>query len=194
MADPSADRPAATHATDATAEIDEVGDALDEVVAEVRREFPDLAVTGLPVTGRIMRLARHLEHRREERLAEFGLTVGDFDMLATMRRKHADDQPMNVRDLQRSLMLSSGGTTKRLDRLERAGLLARGADPGDRRGVLVALTPAGLELIDEALPAITDDESKLLTEALPDARERGRVEAGLRRVLSFAERRRPSAR
>lgn len=76
-------------------------DAVDAVVDEVRREYPDLDVLGLPVTGRVMRLARHFEQRREALLAAYELTVPDFDMLATMRRKHADARPMNVRDLQR---------------------------------------------------------------------------------------------
>jgi DNA-binding MarR family transcriptional regulator len=44
-------------------------------------------------------------------------------------------------------MLSSGGTTKRLDRLESAGLIQRHPDPNDRRGTLIALTGAGFDLI-----------------------------------------------
>ena len=44
------------------------------------------------------------------------------------------------RDFTGSLMLTSSGTTKRLDRLERAGLIARAPDPDDRRGVLITLT------------------------------------------------------
>lgn len=158
-------------------------DALDEVVAEVRAEFPDLTVRGLPVTGRILRLAHRVAQRREALLAEFDLTVPDFDMLATMRRKHADERPLNVRDLQRWLMLSSGGTTKRLDRLERAGLVERLPDPDDRRGVLIALTAAGHDLIDEAMPAISRSESALIEQAIPSARSRDQVVAGLRRLL-----------
>ena len=37
---------------------------------------------GLPITGRILRLCRFLETRREEQPATFGLTLGDFDLLA----------------------------------------------------------------------------------------------------------------
>ena len=72
-------------------------DAVDEIVDDVREHFPDLEVTGLPVTGRILRLCRFLETRREEQLAQFGLTLGDFDMLATMRRRAAD-RTRRVRD------------------------------------------------------------------------------------------------
>ena len=44
-------------------------------------------------------------------------------------------------------MLTSSGTTKRLDKLEDAGLITREPDPNDRRGTLIALTDKGLALI-----------------------------------------------
>jgi DNA-binding MarR family transcriptional regulator len=65
-------------------------------------------------------------------------------------------------------MLTSSGTTKRLDHLERAGLIARGPDPDDRRGTLITLTPAGRELIDRATEAHLANEARLLA-ALPRA-------------------------
>ena len=164
-------------------------DVLDEVVDEVRREFPALEVVGLPITGRIMRLAHHLERRRAALLADYGLTVADFDMLATMRRKHADEHPMNVRELQRSSMLSSGGTTKRLDRLERAGFVERRSDPDDRRGVLIALTPEGHALISEAVPMITRDESDLVASTITADATRERVADALRSLLAHVDER-----
>jgi DNA-binding MarR family transcriptional regulator len=161
-------------------------DAIDEIVDDVHRIWPELDVIGLPITGRILRLCRFLESRREEQLAPFGLTLGDFDMLATMRRRAAD-QPVNIRDLQRSLMLSSGGTTKRLDRLETAGLIQRLPDPNDRRGVLVALSPAGRSAIDEAIPAMTRFETALVEHAIDSSAARAAVEDGLRRLMLAQE-------
>jgi DNA-binding MarR family transcriptional regulator len=78
------------------------------------------------------------------------------------------------------MMLSSGGTTKRLDRLEQAGLVARAPDPGDRRGTLITLTPAGLELIDALTEAHLDNERRVLG-GLSEA-ERGRLAALLRKL------------
>lgn len=161
-------------------------DAVDEIVDDVRDHFPDLEVSGLPITGRILRLCRFLETGREAQLASFGLTLGDFDMLATMRRRAAD-QPINIRELQRSLMLSSGGTTKRLDRLEAAGLIERLPDPTDRRGVLIGLSPAGRAVIDEAVPAITSYETAMVKAAIGEATDRAAVEDGLRRMLIAQE-------
>ena len=161
-------------------------DAVDEIVDEVRAWLPDIEVAGLPITGRILRLARYLEAGREAELARFGLTLGDFDLMATLRRRAVDD-PIKIRDLQRSLMLSSGGMTKRLDRLEAAALIERHADPNDRRGTLISLTAAGLGLIDEAVPAITRYETAVVTSAVASASGRRALEAGLRQLLVAQE-------
>jgi DNA-binding MarR family transcriptional regulator len=161
-------------------------DALDEIVDEVRAWLPNSDVAGLPITGRILRLARYLEARREAELERFGLTSGDFDLLATVRRR-ATAEPIKIRDLQRSMMLSSGGTTKRLDRLEAVGLIDRRPDPNDRRGTLVALTPAGVDLIDRAAPVVVMTETELVKAAIGSTRDRAVVEAGLRRMLVAEE-------
>lgn len=159
---------------------------MDEIVEEVRGWLPDMDVAGLPITGRILRLARYLEAGREEELARFGLTLGDFDMLATLRRRAADD-PMKIRDVQGSLMLSSGGTTKRLDRLEVAGLIERLPDPNDRRGTLIKLSPNGFDLINKAVPAITKYEADVVTGAIGSKRSRAALEDGLRQMLIAKE-------
>ena len=59
-------------------------------------------------------------------------------------------------------MLTSSGTTKRLDRLEQAGLVTRAPDPDDRRGTLITLTAAGHRLIDAVTEAHLDNERDLL--------------------------------
>jgi len=160
-------------------------DAVDQVVNDLRRWRPDLEVVGLPITGRVLRLAQFLTSGREQRLTEFGLTVADFDVLATLRRRAGAD-PVNVRDLQHAMMLSSSGITKRLDRLEGAGLIERHPDPGDRRGVLIKLSSNGLDLIERAVVAITTFESKVVGDAI-DSEERLQLESGLRRLLLAQE-------
>lgn len=157
-------------------------DALDTIVEEVRAQTSGVDVIGLPIVGRVLRLSRYLESQREEQLEQFGLTVADFDLLATLRRR-AGHGPVNIRELQHSMMLSSGGTTKRLDRLETAGFIERRPDPNDRRGVLVGLSSAGRALIDEAVPALMQFESTYIAEAIPSKRMRDQVEDGLRRLL-----------
>ncbi|MEZ5227774.1 MAG: hypothetical protein R2710_14205 [Acidimicrobiales bacterium] len=83
-------------------------------------------------------------------------------------------------------MLSSGGTTKRLDRLETAGLIERLPTP-TIGGTLIRLSPTGLELINEAVPAITRYEADVVTSAIGSERSRAVVENGLRQMLIAKE-------
>ena len=162
-------------------------DAIDDVVNDLRSWQPELEAVGLPITGRVLRLAQYLTIGREQRLAEFALTVADFDVLATLRRRASAD-PVNVRDLQHAMMLSSSGVTKRLDRLETAQLIERHPDPTDRRGVLIRLTRTGLDLIDRAVVAITVFENEAVSGAIDSDDERLQLEAGLRHMLIAHER------
>lgn len=161
-------------------------DVFDEVVRDLLELDPELDVSGFAITGRVLRLARFLEALRGRELEEYGLTLGDFDVLATMRRR-AHHGSMNIRDLQPSTMLSSGGTTKRLDRLENGGFLERFPDPDDRRGVLIRLTQAGRGLIDEVIPVILRMEADLVTNSLATERERSQIADVLRRLLLAQE-------
>ena len=99
-----------------------------------------------------------------------GLEPGWYDVLATLRRA---GPPYRARptEFAGALMLTSSGTTKRLDRLEQAGLITRGPDPEDRRATLITLTDAGLKLIDRATEAHLENERRLLG-ALTDADQR----------------------
>ena len=145
-------------------------DGVDLILEQWRRERPELDHSPIGVVGRISRLARELEARLEPVFRQHGLEAGWHDVLATLRRA---GPPYRVRptDLTSALMLTSSGTTKRLDRLEQAGLIAREADPDDRRGTLIALTAAGRRLIDAVTEAHLANERRLLA-ALTDAEQR----------------------
>jgi len=152
-------------------------DGVDEIIEQWRRQGPELDPTPIGIVGRISRLARALEDRLEPVYREHGLEPGWHDLLATLRRQ---GPPFKMRptDLTSSVMLTSSGTTKRLDKLERAGLIARSPDPGDRRGTLIELTAAGRELIDGVTAAHLANEARLLA-ALSDT-EREQLAALLR--------------
>ncbi len=145
-------------------------DGVDEIIEQWRHERPDLDPSPIGVIGRVSRLARELEQRLEPVYREHGLEPGWHDVLATLRRT---GPPYRVRptEFTSALMLTSSGTTKRLDRLEQAGLIAREPDPTDRRGTLIALTDAGRKLIDGATEAHLENERRLLS-ALTDAEQR----------------------
>src|SRR3954447_1876694 len=109
-----------------------VKDGVDEILEQWRRERPDLDPSPIGVIGRISRLARELEQRLEPVYREHGLETGWRYVLATPRRSRP---PYRLRpsEFSGALMLTSSGTTKRLDRLEQAGLDPRRAEPGGPR-------------------------------------------------------------
>jgi DNA-binding MarR family transcriptional regulator len=80
------------------------------------------------------------------------------------------------------VLITSGGLTKRLDRLEAAGSLGRHPDPDDRRATLVRLTPEGRDLIDRALPSLLAREGELVGGAIPQG-QRDQAAGALRRLV-----------
>jgi DNA-binding MarR family transcriptional regulator len=161
-------------------------DGVDLILEQWRRERPDLDHSPIGVIGRVSRLARELEQRLEPVYREHGLEPGWHDVLATLRRT---GPPFRMRpsEFTGALMLTSSGTTKRLDRLEQAGLIERAPDPDDRRGVIISLTPKGRALIDRLTEAHMENERRLLA-ALSDA-ERRRLADLLRKLqLGLPER------
>ena len=95
-------------------------DGVDVILEQWRRERPELDPSPIGVIGRISRLARELEQRLEAVYREHGLEPGWHDVLATLRRTGPPYQ-LRPTDFASTLMLTSSGTTKRLDRLEQAG-------------------------------------------------------------------------
>ncbi len=137
-------------------------DPVDKILVQWQRERPDLDTSPMGVVGRIGRLSKHLERSIQKTFSEFGLNVGEFDVLATLRRSGHPYQ-LSPTDLFNALMVSSGTMTHRIDQLEHAGLVTRIPDPGDRRGLLIALTDNGLQLINDAVEAHVANEHHILS-------------------------------
>ena len=145
-------------------------DGVDRMIEQWSRERPELDVSPIGVIGRISRLSREIEERLEPVYRAHGLEQGWHDVLATLRRS-GPPYRLRATEFTRTLMITSSGATKRLDRLERAGLIERMPDPQDRRGTLIGLTPAGGELIDGVTEAHLDNERRLLSALTADERE-----------------------
>ena len=126
------------------------------------RERPDLPQLPMALFGRISEASeRILREHMNPLFANAGLQPGEFDVLATLRRAGAPFMLSPTR-LYEATMISSGGMTNRLDRLEKAGLVERRPDPNDRRGKLIALTEQGRSVIDETIGLHVANEVKLL--------------------------------
>ena len=137
-------------------------DRIDHILAQWKRERPDLDTTPMGIIGRIQRVTAALRPLLDKTHEESGLQGDSFDVLASLRRSGAPYQ-LTPTQLYREMMLTSGAMTNRIDKLEDAGLVARRADPNDRRGTLVRLTPKGKTLIDAATMKHVVNEERLLS-------------------------------
>lgn len=131
-------------------------DPIQVMLDHWQRERPELDASGFGPVGRMLLLGKLLEKRLATVLAPLDLSYWAFDVLATLRRQGAPFR-LTPTALSRATFLTPGAMTNRIDRLESAGLVERTAEPSDRRGVRVSLTPAGLELIDRAIEVRFDE-------------------------------------
>jgi DNA-binding MarR family transcriptional regulator len=157
-------------------------DRADIAIEQWARERPDLSVLPMYIFWRLLDAAESVMRDHMNPLfAEAGLLPGEFDVLATLRRS---GQPylLSPTRLYEAVMISSGGMTNRLDRLERAGLVERRPDPSDRRGKLIALTDAGKRVIDETIGRHVANEERLLS--VLTAAEQEKLNSLLRKLIA----------
>jgi DNA-binding MarR family transcriptional regulator len=148
------------------------------------RERPDLDVSPQGVIGRLHRVGGHLTDRLRLVYRRYGLGEGDFDVLAALRRAGAPFERAPG-ELAEHTMVTTGAMTKRIDRLERDGLVTRRPSTSDGRGRVVALTAAGRELIDRAFTEHMRNERRLLDQLTPE--DAARLEAILTTWLACFE-------
>jgi DNA-binding MarR family transcriptional regulator len=157
-------------------------DRADVAIEQWAHERPDLPSLPMAVLGRLVEAAeRVMRDHLNPLFADAGLQPGEFDVLATLRRS-GDPYMLSPTRLYEAAMISSGGMTNRLDRLERAGLIERRPDPNDRRGKLIALTAAGRRVIDETITRHVANEEQLLS-VLTTA-EQEKLNALLRKLIA----------
>ena len=136
-------------------------DHVDTILEQWRNERPDIDPSPMGVIGRLVRVTKLFSGEIQNVYAEFGLNVGEFDVLATLRRS-GTPYALTPNQLLQTLMLTSGAMTNRIDKLELKKLVQRSKVANDRRGVLISLTPKGLELINEAVTKHVSNEKDLL--------------------------------
>jgi len=156
-------------------------DHLDAIAEQWRHERPDLDLAALALVGRLFRVVDLVGTELAGPLRAHGLENGWFDLIAALRRA-GPPYELHPTELMATSLLSSGGMTKRIDRLVQVGLVERRPDPGDRRATLVRLTRRGKRTADAALETHIAGEERLLG-ALSRA-ERRTLEGLLRKLLA----------
>ncbi|GHG70527.1 MarR family winged helix-turn-helix transcriptional regulator [Comamonas sp. JC664] len=122
----------------------------------------------------VQQAARALARRFDEALRPVGLTHGQFSLLMSLNRP----QPPSLGPVAELLAMDRTTLTANLKPLEKRGLLKTTVDPADRRGRLLVLTDAGLQLLRAALPhweRMNEETRRLLAQTDVDA-----LRAGLR--------------
>lgn len=158
-------------------------DSIDRIVSQWNRERPELDVSPTHVLQRITRLYLLQSASFAEVFGRYGLTFGEYEVLAALMRSGAPHR-MKPSELVGALVLSSGAMTNRIDRVEQAGLVERLPDPDDRRGTLVALTEKGRRVVDDAVLEHLANEERLL--GALSAGERRQLTGLLRKLLTSA--------
>ncbi|HTC30531.1 MAG TPA: MarR family transcriptional regulator [Candidatus Acidoferrum sp.] len=105
-------------------------------------------------------LALAAAHARAVRALEVrGLSFAELRLLVPLRGTQTGRRPT---ELAHELHLTASGVTRALLPLERRHIVERRRDPDDARASLAMLTPAGSELLDEALEAAGERATRLL--------------------------------
>jgi DNA-binding MarR family transcriptional regulator len=137
-------------------------DYTDRTLDEWRAVRPDVDASSSAVVNRILRLASYFEVELDADASRAGLSAkGDFDTLAALRRQTPAPE-LSPTQLAEAGLITTGGMTSRLDRLEHGGFIERHADPSDRRALLIHLTDRGEQTVDEILESKVATEQRLL--------------------------------
>lgn len=158
--------------TDAAAYLKE--DYVDNLIEQWRVESPELDVGALHIFGRLHRLYLMYNHAISATFEQYGINAAGFDVLSTLKRS-GGDYTLTPTQLAEYSLVTSGGISLRLNRLEDAGLVKRTREKSDRRSVHVRLTAKGQKLISEVakIHFAREDEmmAGLTTEEVDDLAE-----------------------
>jgi DNA-binding MarR family transcriptional regulator len=139
----------------------EVTDLLDRLVAEA------LPVPhGLEAWSSLLQAHATLLRRLEVDLVQAtGLALADFDVLAQLANAGGE---LRMTELAGRALISRSGMTRRVARLVEEGLVRRANADGDRRGIVVALTDAGVARLTETAPIHLRGVSELFVAKLDE--------------------------
>jgi DNA-binding MarR family transcriptional regulator len=140
---------------------DDAAALLDRIVAEA---LPRRA--GLEAWASLLRAHATLLRRLDTELAQdTGLALADFDVLAQLAAAGGE---LRMTELAARALISRSGMTRRVNRLVAAGLVRRAGTDADARGVVVALTEAGIARLAETAPVHLRGVADLFVAKLDD--------------------------
>lgn len=149
-------------------------------------EYGEPQATALKLLVVLARAHAAVEAHLHANVAVHGLTLTEFGILEVLYHKG----PLLLGEVQKRILVSSGGVTYLVDRLEEKGLVERRACTEDRRARYAALTAEGEAMIARIFP----EHAELIREVMsPLSLDEQRVAVDLLRRLGRAAADRPAA-
>lgn len=159
-------------------------DRVDITLKKWGKARSDLNAAAKAIVGRIIRLQGVIVETVAETFKKYGINPGEYAVLCNLRVNGRPYQ-LSPKEIIKSVLLTSGGMSNLLERMEKKKLIKRIADPHDRRGVLVQLTDEGKKIIDAAMTEHVDVEQELVSSL--DKNERVALEVLLKKLLTHLD-------
>ena len=159
---------------------------ISETLETWATERPDLNFEAMGVGLKLDIIATTTMGQTSDKIADLGINLGEFDVLATLRR-NGKNGVLTPTEIASAAMVSPSGLTHRLTQLEKMGHIIRQDDPNDRRSSLVRLTPQGRKIADQAIERISQHATQSLSSFSVDEVEA--LSAVLDKVLAMISQR-----
>ena len=143
----------------------EIGKYVDETVSGWQEQRPDIDFAPMGYMLRFHAMAEAAMAKIQIITKSHGLTLGEFDVLATLRR-HGATSTLTPSFIAEVALVSPSGLTHRLTQLEQAGHIIRTADDSDRRSSLVSITKSGAAIADQISAQIVEHSTRMY-DAIP---------------------------
>ena len=138
------------------------------ILHQMAEHWPQAITPVSEMMLRVFRLNKLIRANATRCVAAVDLTFSEFQLLLALRRE-APPHQLSPTALCADLLLSSGGLTKMLYRLEEKGLIVREDHSHDKRSKLVQLSAAGKTLIESAMQTVLASDGALLAQGLSAA-------------------------
>jgi DNA-binding MarR family transcriptional regulator len=130
------------------------------------------------VWRRLLAVESRLRDRLDSELrSAHDVSLGDYAVLVNL--SEAPGHALRMSELADRLVISRSGLTRRVDAMERRGLVQRKPCPDDGRGSMAELTPAGFDLLRQSAPTHVAGVRRYLVDVLDDL---GGLAQGLSRI------------
>ncbi len=158
-------------------------DRVDRLVSDLGRLRPDIDPGLKALSARLLYLGDLVLRYYSAVVERYDVSLSGLGVLTSLAR-HAP-RGLTLTELNRDILVTSGGITFIVSQLEKQGLLVKNRHPGDGRAVLVSLTPRGHQVAGELMDAVAHADEAAFGDS--DAIEQDGAQSVLRRLQASIE-------